>query len=100
MLNERLGTLTSADVKPQAFVSGAKLFTDRAYIAAVRPAALKNAHFLPTAMNGQKTLKCKRTGRGCARVRLGLGIRVSFSVRWPIGGQPPYSIVPKAYFLA
>lgn len=26
------------------------------------PAALKNAHFLPITMNGQKTLKCNRPG--------------------------------------
>jgi hypothetical protein len=56
------GTLTSADVNPQPLVPGAKLFTDRAYIAAELPAALKDAHFLPIAMNGQKTLKCERPG--------------------------------------
>jgi hypothetical protein len=58
----QLGTLTSADVKPQALVPGAKLFTDRAYLTAELPAALKNAHFLPIAMNGQKTIKCERAG--------------------------------------
>ena len=36
--------------------------TDRAPIAAELPVALKDAHFLPVAMNGQKTLKCERTG--------------------------------------
>ena len=56
------GTLTSADLKPQPLVPGARLFTDRAYIAAELPVALKDAHFLPVAMNGQKTLKCERTG--------------------------------------
>ncbi len=56
------GTLTSADAKPQAFVAGAKLFSDRAYIAAELPTSLKNAHFLPIAMNGQKTIKCDRAG--------------------------------------
>ena len=40
------GTLTSADAKSQPLVPGAKLFTDRAYVAAELPAALKNAHFL------------------------------------------------------
>ena len=62
MRTSQLGTLASSDVKPQAFVPGAKLFTDRAYIAAELPAAFKNAHFLPIAMNGQKTLKCERAG--------------------------------------
>ncbi|MFO7694622.1 MAG: hypothetical protein R6V57_16165, partial [Vicinamibacterales bacterium] len=38
------GTLIIADIKPQPFVSGAKLFSDRTYIAAEVPAALKNAH--------------------------------------------------------
>ena len=56
------GTLTSVGAQPQPLVPGAKLFTDRAYIAAALPAALKNAHFLPIAMNGQKTLKCERAG--------------------------------------
>jgi hypothetical protein len=56
------GTLTSTDAKPQALIPGAKLFTDRAYLTAELPAALKSAHFLPIAMNGQKTLKCERAG--------------------------------------
>lgn len=56
------GTLAIAEVKSQPLVPGAKLFADRAYIAAGLPAALKDAHFLPIAMNGQKTLKCERTG--------------------------------------
>ena len=56
------GTLTSGAAESQALIPGAKLFTDRAYIAAELPAALKNARFLPIAMNGQKTLKCGRPG--------------------------------------
>jgi hypothetical protein len=56
------GTLASANAKPQPLVSGAKLFTDRAYIAAELPAALKNAQFIPVAMNDRKTLQCERTG--------------------------------------
>jgi hypothetical protein len=56
------GTLISTDAKPQPLLPGAKLFTDRAYIAAEVPAALKGMHFLPIAMNGQKTLKCERPG--------------------------------------
>jgi hypothetical protein len=58
----RPGTLTSADAKPQPLVTGAKLFADRDYVAAELPAALKNAHFLVSAMNGMKTLKCERPG--------------------------------------
>lgn len=58
----RTGTLTSAEAKPHLLVPGTKLFADRAYIAAELPAALKNTHFLPIAMDGQKTLKCERAG--------------------------------------
>lgn len=58
----KLGTLTCAEAKPKPLAPGAKLFTDRAYIAAGFPPALKNAHFLPIAMNGQKTVKCQRSG--------------------------------------
>ena len=60
--NTQLGTLTCADVKPLDLVPGTKLFTDRTYLTAELPAALKNAHFLPIAMNGQKTIKCERSG--------------------------------------
>lgn len=56
------GSLTGADVKPQPLLPGAKLFTDRNYLAAELPAALKSAHFLPIAMDGQKTIKCERPG--------------------------------------
>lgn len=62
MRTAKTGTLTGADIKLQPLVPGAKLFTDRAYIAAGLPAALKNAHFLPIAMNGQKTIKCDHAG--------------------------------------
>lgn len=62
MRTTKPGTLTSADAKPQPLIPGAKLFADRAYIAAEFPASLKNAHFLPIAMNGQKTIKCERAG--------------------------------------
>ena len=62
MRTTKPGTLSSTDVKPQPLIPAAKLFTDRAYIAAELPAALKNAHFLPIAMNGQKTIKCERAG--------------------------------------
>ncbi len=56
------GTLTSADATAQPFVSGVKLFTDRNYVAAEVPEALKSAHVLPIAMNGKKSLTCKRAG--------------------------------------
>jgi hypothetical protein len=56
------GMLTSTEVKEQALVPGAKLFTDRVYTAAELPMALKNAHFLPLTMNGQKTIQCDRAG--------------------------------------
>lgn len=58
----RPGTLTCAAAKPQPLVPGAKLFTDRAYLAAELHAALKDAHFLRVPMNGQKTLTCERAG--------------------------------------
>jgi hypothetical protein len=35
---------------------------NRSYIAAELPEALKNAHFLPIAMNGQKAIQCERAG--------------------------------------
>jgi hypothetical protein len=56
------GMLTSTEVKAQALVPGAKLFTDRVYTAAELPMALKNASFLPLTMNGQKTIQCDRAG--------------------------------------
>lgn len=62
MRTTRPGMLTFTDIKAQGLVPGAKLFTDRVYIAAELPAALKNAYFLPIAMNGQKTIKCERAG--------------------------------------
>jgi hypothetical protein len=62
MRTTKPGTLTSDGVKPQPLIPGAKLFTDRAYVAAELPAALRGTHFLPITMNGQKTLKCERPG--------------------------------------
>jgi hypothetical protein len=56
------GTLASMDANPRPFQAGAKLFSDRSYIAAELPGALKTMHFLPVAMNGRKTLKCQRPG--------------------------------------
>ena len=58
----RPGALASDGITPQPLQPGAKLFHDRGYIAAEVPAAIKGTHFLPVAMNGQKTLKCERPG--------------------------------------
>jgi len=58
----RPGTLRSSDVEPRKLEPGARLFSDRAYVAAEVPAALAGAHFLPVAMDGQKTLACDRPG--------------------------------------
>lgn len=56
------GTLTSADLQAQPFVLGVKLFSDRNYVAAEVPEALKAAHVLPIAMDGKKSLTCQRAG--------------------------------------
>jgi hypothetical protein len=56
------GTLTSADTTAQPFVSGVKLFTDRNYVAAEVPEALKAAYVLPIAMDGKKNITCQRAG--------------------------------------
>jgi len=56
------GTLASEGIKPQSFTPGAKLFSDRGYIAAEVPDALQAAHFLPIPMDGRKTLTCQRAG--------------------------------------
>ena len=56
------GSLSVVDGASQPLVPGAKLFTDRTYLAAALPAGLKNARFLPVTMNGQKTIKCERAG--------------------------------------
>ena len=62
MRTTKPGTLTSAEAIPQPLIPGAKLFTDRSYIAAELPASLSKAHFIPVAMTGQKTLQCERAG--------------------------------------
>jgi hypothetical protein len=68
------GTLSSVDIRSQPLVTGAKLFSDRDYVAAELPTALTSAHFLPVAMNGQKTITCVRKGslmdQGFERVAL------------------------------
>ncbi|MFM7539082.1 MAG: sialidase family protein [Planctomycetota bacterium] len=62
MRTDKPGSLASPGANPQPLVAGAKLFSDRPYIASEIPAALKDARFLAVAMNGQKTLKCDRAG--------------------------------------
>ena len=49
-------------MRTQSFAPGAKLFTDRGYIAAEVPDALQAAHFLPIPMDDRKTLTCQRAG--------------------------------------
>ncbi len=56
------GTLTQAGAESLAYATGAKLFTDRDYIAAELPEALKDASFLRIAMDGTKSVTCKRAG--------------------------------------
>jgi hypothetical protein len=56
------GTLVGSGMKAQPLVAAARLFTDRDYIAATLPERLAGAHFLPVAMNGQKTLTVERAG--------------------------------------
>lgn len=56
------GSLIGADAKAEALIPGAKCFSDRPYVAAEIPSALKGALYLPVAMNGQKTLQCGRAG--------------------------------------
>jgi len=56
------GTLASASAGSPALAPGVKLFSDRDYIAAELPEALKTAHFLQIAMNGTKSVTCKRAG--------------------------------------
>lgn len=56
------GTLACEGVEPVALTPGAKLFTDRAYVAAELPDALKGSHFLPIPLNGTKSLVCRRAG--------------------------------------
>ncbi len=56
------GTLVSADARSQPLIPGARLFSDRAYVAAELPAALHGAQYLAVAMDGQKILQCERSG--------------------------------------
>ena len=56
------GKLSLTGVKALPLAAGAVLFTDRHYTAAAIPDALKTMHFLPIAMNGEKTLTCERPG--------------------------------------
>lgn len=56
MRKKTTGTLTIAGTESADMKSGVKLFTDRDYLSASLPDALKNADFLPVAMNGKKTI--------------------------------------------
>jgi hypothetical protein len=56
------GTLASSGVKARPLAAGGRLFADRDSIAAALPKPLEGAHFLPVAMNGQKTLTVERAG--------------------------------------
>ncbi|NBW96000.1 MAG: exo-alpha-sialidase [Planctomycetia bacterium] len=56
------GTLAAPEASARPLVAGEKLFTDRDYIASTLPPLLMGAHFLPVAMNGQKTLTVERPG--------------------------------------
>lgn len=59
---DKPGALQTEGVTAAPLQLEAKLFTDRAYVVAEVPAALKDAHYLPIALNGDKTLTCQRTG--------------------------------------
>jgi hypothetical protein len=56
------GTFACGAAKPQPLVHGAKLFTDREYVAAGLPDALASAQFLPVGLEGRKSLTCERAG--------------------------------------
>ncbi len=56
------GTLAQAGAESLAYSPGVKLFTDRDYIAAELPEALKGARFLRIAMDGTKSVTCRRAG--------------------------------------
>ncbi|NQT20090.1 MAG: exo-alpha-sialidase [Planctomycetes bacterium] len=62
MRKETSGTLTLAGAESPELTPGVKLFTDRDYVASELPEALKAAHFLRIAMNGTKSVTCKRAG--------------------------------------
>ncbi len=59
---QKPGTLACEGVQPKLFEPGAKMFSDRDYIVAEVPDALKAAHFLPVTLDGKKTLACQRAG--------------------------------------
>ena len=67
MRKTKPGTLVSADIKPEKLRPFSKLFKDRAYYALGvmfydSDSPFTNMHFLPIAMEGQKTIKCERAG--------------------------------------
>ena len=62
MRKKKSGALAFDIAESPALTPGVKLFTDRDYIAAELPEALKAAHFLRIAMDGTKSVNCKRAG--------------------------------------
>ncbi|MEY4686478.1 MAG: hypothetical protein RIR76_501 [Verrucomicrobiota bacterium] len=56
------GAWAADGVVAQPLAPGAKLFADRAYVLAELPESLAGAQFLPVAMDGTKTLTCRRAG--------------------------------------
>jgi hypothetical protein len=56
------GAWVAGGVVAQPLAPGAKLFADRAYVLAELPESLAGAQFLPVAMDGTKTLTCRRAG--------------------------------------
>jgi hypothetical protein len=62
LLETPTGALASEGAQELTLTQGAKLFSDRAYVCAEVPAALKDARFLCVPMDGTKTLRCSRAG--------------------------------------
>jgi len=56
------GALTAERAETTPFKVGATLFSDRAYVCAEAPDALKGARFLRVALEGTKTVRCTRAG--------------------------------------
>ncbi len=59
---DRPGRLGMTGIDPQPLRTGAKLFSDRSYLAAEVPPALAAAQFLPIAMDGRKLITCLEAG--------------------------------------
>lgn len=59
---QRPGTFNATNFRSEKFRAGAKLFTDRTYVAEDALSALEGAHFLRIPLDGSKTLTCDRAG--------------------------------------